>query len=89
MNSGLGYKCSSPSRSNMKRLVESLINWLGIPRNTEEFRWSENPIYLKRIEQIKNVWIGSGIVMLAVAQPAFTIGLSLFITFLSFAYLER
>jgi len=73
----------------MKRLVESLINWLGIPRNTEEFRWSENSIYLKRIEQIKNVWIGSGIVMLAVAQPAFIIGLSLFITFLSFAYLER
>ena len=73
----------------MKRLIDSLVNWLGVPKNTEEYRWSKTPIYLKRVEQVKDAWIGSGLVMLAVAQPAFIIGFSLFIIFLSFAYLER
>ncbi|MGK0445355.1 MAG: hypothetical protein ACJA1U_002299 [Bermanella sp.] len=73
----------------MKRLIDSLVNWLGVPKNTEEYRWSQTPIYLKRVEQVKDAWIGSGIVMLAVAQPAFIIGFGLFVIFLSFAYLER
>ena len=73
----------------MKTLVKRFINWLGIPTNSIEYRWSQTRSYNKRIELVKSVWIGGGVVMLIVAQPAFIAGLSLFITFLSFAYLER
>lgn len=73
----------------MKTLLERLINWLGVSTESVEYRWSQSKIYNKRIEQVKSAWITGGIVMLIVAQPAFIVGLSLFITFLSFAYLER
>ena len=73
----------------MKTLLERLINWLGISKQSAEYRWSQTRSYNKRIELVKSVWIGGGVVMLIVAQPAFIAGLSLFITFLSFAYLER
>ncbi|MFY0640364.1 MAG: hypothetical protein JXR16_04895 [Bermanella sp.] len=73
----------------MKTLLERLINWLGIPKQSAEYRWSQTRSYNKRIELVKNLWIGGGIVMLIVAQPAFIAGFSLFITFLSFAFLER
>ena len=73
----------------MKTLLKRLINWLGVSKQSAEYRWSQTRSYNKRIELVKSVWIGGGVVMLIVAQPAFIAGLSLFITFLSFAYLER
>lgn len=73
----------------MKSLLERLISWLGVSKESAEYRWSQTHSYHKRIELVKNAWITGGIVMLIVAQPAFIAGFSLFITFLSFAYLER
>jgi len=73
----------------MKHLIEWLIQLFGISKNTEEYQWSQSNAYKQRIEMVKDIWIGSGLVMLAVAQPAFIIALSLFITFLSFAFLEK
>jgi len=73
----------------MERFIEFLINIFGISKNTDEYRWCKTNAYKQRLEFVKNMWIGSGLVMLAVAQPAFILALSLFITFLSFAFLER
>lgn len=73
----------------MKTLIERLIHILGISKNTDEYRWCQTSAYKQRVEFVKSMWIGSGLVMLAVAQPAFILALSLFVTFLSFAFLER
>ncbi len=73
----------------MEKLIEFLMQTLGISRNTEEYRRCKTNAYKQNVEFVKSMWIGSGLVMLAVAQPAFILALSLFVTFLSFAFLER
>ena len=73
----------------MPNLIELLIKLLGISTDTEEHKWCKSKHYQQRLDVVKDIWIGSGIVMLAVAQPAFILSLSLFITFLSFAFLEK
>lgn len=73
----------------MKQVSDYLIDWFGISKNTEEYKWSKTATYQKRVGIIKNTWIAAGLVMLTVAQPAFIVGLGLFVVFLSFAYLEK
>lgn len=73
----------------MNRIIECLIQVLGVSRNTKEYKWSQSKHYQQRIEVVKDMWIGSGLIMLAVSQPAFILSMSLFVTFLSFAFLEK
>lgn len=73
----------------MKHILDLFIQWLGIPQNTDEFKWTRTKAYAKRIEWIKNTWILAGIIMLIVAQPAFILASSLFLSCLSFAFLEK
>jgi len=70
-------------------IIEKICKYLGIPQDTEEYKWSRTRAYQLRVEFIKNIWIGSGLIMLAIAQPAFILAFSLFLTFLSFAFLEK
>jgi len=70
-------------------IIESLIRILGIPQNTEEFKWTRTQTYKRKMEWVKNFWIAGGMIMLIVAQPAFILVTSFFLTFLSFAFLEK
>jgi len=73
----------------MKHVIDHIIKWLGIPQNTDEFKWTQTRAYAKRLEWVKSGWILGGIVMLVVAQPAFILASSLFLSFLSLAFLEK
>ena len=73
----------------MKVLLDYIIRRLGISQNTQEYKWTQTRAYEKRLEWVKNFWILGGIIMLIVAQPAFIFGSSLFLSFLSFDFLEK
>lgn len=73
----------------MKNIVEMIMDVLGVSRNTDEYKWTQTRIYQRRIEWVKNFWIFGGVVMLIVAQPAFILASSLFLSFLSLAFLEK
>lgn len=70
-------------------IIDKICELLGISRETEEYKWSQTRCYKQRLEIVKDLWIGSGLIMLAIAQPAFILALTLFVTFLSFAFLEK
>ena len=70
-------------------MLDRLIHILGIPQNTDEFKWTKTQAYKRRMEWVKNFWIAGGMIMLIVAQPAFILVSSFFLTFLSFAFLEK
>ena len=70
-------------------ILDNLIHWLGIPQNTEAFKWTRTKAYQKRLDWVKNTWIVSSLVMLIIAQPAFILVVCFFLTFLSLAFLEK
>jgi len=70
-------------------ILEKFISWLGVSQNTDEFQWTKTPAYKKRLEWVKSTWIVAGIIMLIAASPVFIIASSFFLTFLSFAFLEK
>jgi len=72
-----------------KNLLYRFIDMLGIPQNSEEYQWTKSSVYQKRLERVKSFWIFGGLIMLAVAQPAFILVGSFFLTFMSFAFLEK
>ncbi|MEH6344307.1 MAG: hypothetical protein V7785_04430 [Bermanella sp.] len=72
-----------------KNLLDRFIDMLGIPQNSEECRWTKSQAYQKRLGWVKSFWIFGGLIMLAVAQPAFILVGSFFLTFMSFAFLEK
>ena len=76
-------------RSMRKNLLDRFIDMLGIPQNSEEYKWTRSHVYQKKLEWVKSFWIIGGLVMLAVAQPAFILVGSFFLTFLSFGFLEK
>ena len=47
------------------------------------------PGYLARKSMVKNFWIASGAVMVMIPIMPFIIGLALFMTFVSFMYLDE
>ena len=70
-------------------IIDRLIRLLGIPQNTDDFKWTRTAGYKRRLEWVKNAWIMVGMIMLIVAQPAFILVSGFFLTFLSLAFLER
>ncbi len=72
-----------------KNIIERIIQYLGIPQNSDEFQWTKTQLYRKKLDRVKSFWIIGGLIMLAVAQPAFILAGSFFLTFLSFAFLEK
>jgi hypothetical protein len=71
------------------KLLDQLIRFLGIPQNTDDFKWTQTQAYRNRMEWVKNFWIVGGVVMIIAASPAFILVSSFFLTFLSFAFLEK
>lgn len=70
-------------------LIDRLITFLKIPQTTPEFLWTKTRCYRRRIEQVKTFWIVAGLIMLAAGHPAFILVACFFMTFLSFAFLEK
>lgn len=70
-------------------LIDRLINFLRIPQSTAEFQWTKTRCYRRRLEQVKTFWIIAGLIMLAAGHPAFILVGCFFMTFLSFAFLEK
>ena len=73
----------------MKNIIEAIVDYFGISKNTDEYKWTQTRVYQRRIEWVKNAWIAAGLLMLVIAQPAFILASSLFLSFLSFAFLEK
>ncbi len=72
-----------------KNIIKRLKQSFSIPIDTQELHWTRTRAYHKRLGAVKTVWILAGLIMLVVAQPAFILASSLFLTFLSFAFLEK
>lgn len=70
-------------------IIDWLIDHLNIPQSSEQVKRTKTRQYKQRIEWVKNFWIVAGLIMLAFPHPAFVAVLSLFILFLSFAFLEE
>lgn len=76
--------------------MKLLLHWLkqcrrfwALPQSHPEYLRTRTRQYRLRIERVKDFWITGGLLMLVSGHPAFILGLSLFLTFLSFAYLEE
>ncbi|MCY0964265.1 hypothetical protein [Parathalassolituus penaei] len=69
-----------------------LFAWMrrvfGIGR-TRDIAWLETRTYQQRLEWVKSGWIIAGLLMLAADNNAAALGIAMFSTFLSFAFLER
>lgn len=59
------------------------------PDRTHPHRRRFTAKYRRKQGIVKNIWIGSGLVMLAQATPAVIVGLALGTTFLSFVILDE
>lgn len=76
----------------MKWLIYWLKRWhhfWSVPRNHPAYERTQTPHYQMRLEKVKDFWIIGGLAMLLSGHPAFILTLSLFLVFLSFAYLEE
>ena len=70
-------------------LIDRLIQFFQISQSTPEFQWTKTRCYKRRVEQVKSLWIVAGVIMVASAHLAFILVACFFMTFLSFAFLER
>lgn len=70
-------------------ILERLITFLRIPQTSPEFQWTKTTCYKRRIEQVKSLWIIAGSIMVLTGHPAFILVACFFMTFLSFAFLEK
>lgn len=69
-------------------LFDCILHWLNIPAHSIEFIWVHSRIYQRRIQNVKIFWLTGLNLMLFFPEPAFIVGGGLFLTFISFAYLE-
>jgi hypothetical protein len=65
--------------------------WTGdsTPDTEHPYRRRFTPAYRRKRRMVKNIWIGSGLVMIASGSTAATLGLMLATTFLSFMILDE
>lgn len=71
------------------KVIEYCRHFLNLPDNYRAYQWTQTKTYQKRLAVVKNFWILGGCLMLISGHIAFILGGSLFLSFLSFAYLEE
>lgn len=69
-------------------LSDFILHWLNIPMHTVEFIWVHSRIYRRRLQIVKIFWLFGLNLMLFAPNLASIAGGALFLTFVSFAYLE-
>jgi len=74
---------------NKKSWLEKLRTWWDLPEDYREYQWTQTPVYKKRLKRVRDFWIVGGVMMLLSGHLAFILSSSLFLSFLSFAYLEE
>ncbi|MBN0986124.1 hypothetical protein [Amphritea pacifica] len=68
-----------------------LPEWMHVthPDSSHFFRRKFTSAYKARLRWVYRIWIGSGLLMLAIPAPPVVIGLGLFTTFISFSLLDE
>ncbi|WP_296060718.1 hypothetical protein [uncultured Amphritea sp.] len=68
-----------------------LPEWMQVtyPDGSHFFRRKFTAAYKARLRWVYRIWIGSGLLMLAIPAPPVVIGLGLFTTFISFSLLDE
>jgi len=72
-----------------KTWLEKVRSWWNLSENYREYQWTQTSQYKRRLQRVKDFWIFGGILMLLSGHLAFVLSSSLFLSFLSFAYLEE
>jgi len=71
------------------RLIEGCRHYFNLPENYREYQWTQTKAYKRRLGVVKYFWIVGGSLMLISGHIAFILGGSLFLSFVSFAYLDE
>lgn len=71
------------------KLIEGCRHFFNLPESYREYQWTQTKTYQKRLAVVKYLWIIGGSLMLISGHIAFILGGSLFLSFVSFAYLEE
>ncbi len=71
------------------KLIESCRHYFNLSENYREYQWTKTKAYQHRLGVVKYFWIIGGSLMLISGHIAFILGGSLFLSFVSFAYLEE
>ena len=81
----MSYKAKHPSTA------QRAINWLWslIPRNHACHQRRLTPSYQRKKAMVKNLWLGSGLIMLANPIPGLIVVGALLTTFLAFMILDE
>ncbi|WP_430461685.1 hypothetical protein ACQUQU_02570 [Thalassolituus sp. LLYu03] len=69
-------------------LIDRIRRFYRLPDDYPELNWTRTPLYRKRLEQVKNGWILTGVIMLICDSIAVVCVLGAFAAFLSLAFLE-
>lgn len=72
-----------------KSWLEKLRSFWNLSNNYREYKWTQTKAYRRRLNRVKDFWIFGGLLMLLSGQLAFILASSLFLSFVSFAYLEE
>jgi hypothetical protein len=71
------------------KLIEGCRHYFNLSENYREYQWTQTKTYQRRLAVVKYFWIVGGGLMLISGHIAFILGGSLFLSFVSFAYLEE
>jgi hypothetical protein len=71
------------------QLIEGCRHYFNLSENYREYQWTQTKTYQRRLGVVKYFWIIGGSLMLISGHIAFILGGSLFLSFVSFAYLEE
>lgn len=72
-----------------RNLISRIRRFYRVSESNPDIQWTRTDTYRRRLEQVKTGWIISGITMLAVENIAAVVGIFMFTSFMSFAFLER
>ncbi|TNC87996.1 hypothetical protein [Thalassolituus sp.] len=72
-----------------RSIISRIRRFYRLPEHHPDIEWTQTETYRRRLEQVKTGWIISGVTMLAVENLAAVLGIVMFTSFMSFAFLER
>ena len=79
----------SKSLNFITKLIEGCRHYFNLSENYREYQWTQTKTYKRRLGVVKYFWIVGGGLMLISGHVAFILGGSLFLSFVSFAYLDE